>query len=465
MLLDIGTNMDFHQIEIEFTKRNLVKALLRDSATNKKLKLSKSEKKKMMGHIAEYSSKLKFIPTVNYIVLGLLYDREKTLDTIRRKGILRYSKYLGAKNFPEPMARAIVELADDLFLDKQDRQYFESIVNLSPIYELMKDLQREIANEIKRFLERRVMYGSPPSLLRTLLTAIDWLFVNNYNPSSLADSEKIEFYSKEEIAEAISYLIYFKHNIYKFSKSDSFLIDVDYLSSPELHSLLVSACKLKAIQEFEIMIDHYSYNCSRMQNKITISPFSQDFEKSIRIGYTHEYIQKGWDFEEFSHLDSFEEIIDELWNDGYLDFLEFADDHNYPRYRWKLPEPAYKAISKTLLEPKKVYREEARYLVVLIKDYFLDFEKLNNIKISQNLSLFEFFLLKRVFWFFNCIFIKIVYKKHESEPQIILRSLVPSFSWAEIFWLYKGIVSEQAFNEFLTLVTWNPDGSDCGGSA
>lgn len=141
--------MDFHGIEQAFNKKDISKELLRNYKDDEKINLSNPEKKKAQKYIEEYSAKLKFLPTFNYIVLGLIYDREKTLDTIKRKGILRYSKYLESKNFPEPLSKAILSLSPELFLNESEKQYFESILNLSPIYEIMNSLRGAIITEIK----------------------------------------------------------------------------------------------------------------------------------------------------------------------------------------------------------------------------------------------------------------------------------------------------------------------------
>lgn len=448
--------MNFHEIEQAFNKKDLSKELLRNYKDDEKINLSNSEKKKAQKYIEEYSAKLKFLPTLNYIVLGLVYDREKTLATIKRKGILRYSKYLESKNFPEPLSKAILSLSPELFLNESERQYFESILNLSPIYEIMKSLRGAIITEIKDFSKRPKIIGISPSIVKSLLAALDLLFITGYYPTERETPNSLKFYIKEDIAEAVSYIIYLKQKVFGLNDSDSYVVDEEYIVSNELEAILLPACHLKALQEYEIMVDHYSYTCIKDKNSIKIIPPYPDFEKSIRIGYIRSELQKEYDFQELKHIASFEEVCDRFLRIPEIDVFKHVEDNNYPRYRIEVPEPIFEKISEFFFKPKEVFREEARYLSIIFKEQFLDYDKLNAIKISENLSLLEFFILKRLFAFFYYIFSKNVSDKLQTETKTILRSLIPTFTKEKIAKFYSGIVSEQAFNEFLEIVTWKP---------
>lgn len=320
----------------------------------------------------------------------------------------------------------------------------------------MKEKRLLIINQLKKFSRRPKINGISPSIVKTLLAALDLLFLTEYYPPERENPNSLKFYIKEEIAEAVSYIIYLKHKIYGFQNSDSFLVDEDYIVSNELENILLPACHLKALQEFEIMIDHYSYICVRKKNHIRIKPPYPEIEKSIRIGYIRSDLQKGYDFKEFKHITSFEEVCDKFLKLPNLDVFKYVEDNNYPRYRIEVPEPVFKALSDYFFKPKEIFREEAQYLTIIFKEQFLDYEKLNEIKISKNLSLLEFFILKRLFEFFYHIFSKKVSDRLKEEYKIVIRSLIPTFDKEKLAKFYEGIVEEDAFNEFLDIVTWNP---------
>lgn len=139
--------------------------------------------------------------------------------------------------------------------------------------------------------------------------------------------------------------------------------------------------------------------------------------------------------------------------------FKYTEDLNYPRYKIEIPEPIFEALSDYFFKPKEIFREEAQYLSAIFKEQFLDFEKLNEIKLSANLSLMEFFILKRLFTFFYYVFSKKVADKLKEEHRTIIRSLIPTFDIEKLHKFFKDIIGKQAINEFLNLVTWDPKGN------
>jgi len=449
--------MNFNTIEKALAKRDISRELLKIDTPVEKLNLSNSEKRKVQKCIEIFSVKLKFIPTLNYITIGLLYDKENTLDTIRRKGLLRYSKYIEAKNFPEPLVKAILNLRPELHLSKADRLYFESILNFSPIYKIMKNLRAQIVKEMRSFSKKTKINRVSPSIVKTLLAKLDFLFMISFYPQERKTTNSIGFYFKEDIAEAISYIIHLKQEVFGLKQSDSYVVDEEYIVSDEINNILKMACHIKALQEYEIMIDHFSYTCIKDKNNIRIIPSSADFEKSIRIGYIRNELQHGYDFKEFKNIVSLEDLCDKFLSIQKFEVFKYVEDYNYPRYIIEIAEPIYDKISELFFRPKQIFREEAQYLSIIFKEQFLDYDKLKGIKISEHLSLLEFFILKRLFIFFFYIFLKKTSDKLQTETKTILRSIIPTFTNEQLARFYKGIVSEQAFNEFLNIVAWKPN--------
>jgi hypothetical protein len=325
--------MEFIEIEKILGKKDLTNELISNYKNGKKINLSSSDKKKVQGYIEYNAFKTRFIATLNYIVLGLIYDKKATLETIRRKGILRYSKYLKMKNFPEPLSKRIICLSTDLKLLNNEQSYFNSIYNFAPAYRIMEEQKQLIVSGIKHFSKRPKRNGFSPSIIKTLLAALDLLFLTNYYPPERENPNSLTFYIKEDIAEAVSLIIYLKHEIFGFQSSDSYLVDEDYIVSNELENILLPACHFKALQEFEIMIDHYSYICIREKNILSIIPPYPELEKSIRIGYVRTELQEQYDFKELKHIASFEEICDKFMKIPKIHVFKYTEENNYPRYR------------------------------------------------------------------------------------------------------------------------------------
>ena len=87
-----------------------------------------------------------------------------------------------SKNFPEPLSKQIISLSSELRLTNTELQYFESIFNLSPIYKILKKLKRNIVNEIIKFSKRPKILETSPSIIKTLLAQVDYLFLVDYQP-------------------------------------------------------------------------------------------------------------------------------------------------------------------------------------------------------------------------------------------------------------------------------------------
>jgi len=105
------------KLKYNLTQKEVSSQLIKDSKCDNRLALSKSEKKKIFEQFEQSISKNKFGYSFNYLVLGLLYDKNSFLNNIKRKGIFRYSKYLNQKCIIENLVSEILLLSDYLELD------------------------------------------------------------------------------------------------------------------------------------------------------------------------------------------------------------------------------------------------------------------------------------------------------------------------------------------------------------
>ncbi|MHB8108639.1 MAG: hypothetical protein ACYDHW_01245 [Syntrophorhabdaceae bacterium] len=449
--------MNFSDIEKSLTKTNLAHDLITNHAGNQLL--PGFQKRKNQQYIEDYSAKTKFLPTLNSIILGLLYDKENTLNTIKRKGILRYSRYMEGKNFPESIVKAILELNPESFLTHTEIKYFESVLFLSPIHGIFKKLHDNIVAEIKKFSHRPKIAGFAPSIVKTLLAALEGLFLKDYYPSQRESPDSILFYIKEDIAEAISYIIYLKHKVVGLREADSYAMDYDYISSGELNKVLLPACHIKSLQALEIMIDHFSYICIKEKGTIRIVPPSIEFEKSIVLGYIRTDFQRMYasiDDDDFKETVAFEDVCEKFMSLEQHNVFKYKEEHGIARYRIEVKEPVFKFLSESFFKPMELFREEIQYLSGIFKEQFLNYQTLSDVKISEHISLLQFFVLKRLFEFFYHIFKKNTAYIIETETAAIFQSFTPTFTIDKLWKFFDGIIDSDAFGEFLEILTWEP---------
>lgn len=447
--------MDFFEIEKNIKKKDLSSSLIQQFRSGKKFSFSKSNKRTLLKNLEENALNAKFIPTLNYLILGLLYNKKETIDTIRRKGILRHSKYIEQKNIVEPLTKKIISLSDELYLEPSDIFYFNSIINLAHIYKILKQKRQAILSEIIGFKKRRKIKGHSPSLVKTLLAFVDILFLSNYYPTDREEPNSLKFFIKEDIAEAVSFLIFLKQHLLGLDETDALLVDEEYILSKKIDSIVLTACEIKVLKEFEIMIDHFSYECSTERNTIKIKAPFPDFEKSIRIGYIRSDLQTLYDYKESNKAVSLKQICQKLIKHPDLEVVKYTESLDLPRYIIEFPEPVFKFLSDKFLNSKALFSEEIQYLSHIFKEQFLDFKKLEEIKIKENLSIIDFVRIQRLFTFFHYFYEKI-YEESKDNPKILLRSLIPTFSKEKIVQFMRGIANEETINDFLEIMTWDP---------
>ncbi len=235
--------MSLLEIEKIFNKKDAVSQLINEYKKGNVLNLTTFEKETIHKRIKENVSRSRFITSLNYIISGLLYDKEDTTEFIKRKGIFRYSNYLEKKGIIESLCNKILSLSIDL--NQNQIKYFKTIRNLSPIYNVLGRKRSSIINKIRNF-QKKSQYKNikkPNSLTKTLLVYIDYLFLINHYPAQKECPQTLNYYSKEKISEAISYIIFLYQDLFGFEEIEKLFIDENYILSNSHTNVLVKIKK------------------------------------------------------------------------------------------------------------------------------------------------------------------------------------------------------------------------------
>jgi len=446
--------IEIEGINLKKTKKEeLVRLLKEENIKNPSIK----EKKNLQRVINESIENGQFNTARNSIVLGFYFDLDKTINTIKKKGVFRYSNYINDKCIISNLAIEIKEILTDLNILNQDlHNYLESKIHFKPIYNSLKDLSFQIVRELNSFEKKH----KGKSLIKTLLSFIDLIFLNNYYPEKVDQLIGLENRTKEEISSAISYVIFIYTDNIPTEKIDIQFISEEYIISNNIEKLLLPACTLLDLKGFEVMIDSFDYKCLKFENKIKIIPPSADFEKSIRLGYIRTLIQAQNDFNSMSvpkEALSFNDIIEELLKHEDIILFEKVSTYDYPRYVLKVDEHAFDIVFANLLKPDYFFREEIIYCLQIFKEQLLNPIELKNVKLADDFTLLDFIKIRRAFILLYSLYTKQLIKKEGTNSELVLRSLVPMFDKEKIFTFVKKLTTLEKLDTFLDIVTWSPE--------
>lgn len=389
----------------------------------------------------------------NMLLVSIYFQNVKTLDVIKRKGLFRYSKYINRKCIVKEIASELISIYKLYgFLTDEIESYLNSIINYSSIINSYESFNGFVLKEIKEFEKKY----TDKSLIKTLLSYADFLFLSNYFPKTRDDLSNISNRTKENVCSAISFLIYFYTEKIKDKEVDINFVAEEYITSGDIQKLIMPVCYLLDFKEFEVLIDHFGYYCEKHDKKLIIKPPFEDFEKSIRLGYIKTDLQQINDKIDTHDAVSFEEFVDEINKKSPFQFVKLIDTHNYSRYRLEIPEPFYDLLIERFIKPDALFKEEIRYLSSIFKEQLLNLDDLEKIQIRDDLTLSEFMKIRRTFLIFYLFFAKEIYKKEKVESKLLLRSLIPVLSKKSFYEFIEKLLPTIKIDSFLDIVCWEP---------
>jgi len=389
----------------------------------------------------------------NSLFFGFYFDRDKTLEIIKKKGLFKYSKYVSKKCIVSSLAQELLDfsrtIGESSFLIVN---YLTSVINLAFLHPAFNELHIFIFLKYHQFNKS---YKSK-SLIKTLIAYVDFLFLSNDKLVSVNDPMDIASRTNEEIGEAASYLIFLFSERFSTSHKDTLFVADEYIKSGEIFKLIIATCFILDYKEFEVYVHSFNYKCITNGDNLKIIPISEDFEKSIQYGYIRSQIQAFNDYKDFKNAASIEDIANELLKNEKLTIFEIKDTLGHKRYTLNIPEPIYEVIIDKILKPVSLFKEEVIYLTKLFKEQLLVFDDLKNIIIRDNLSVFEFFRIRRLFYLFYLLFSKEILKREKKDINIVFRSIIPVYSEKDFYKFVGKITSKENLDTFLDIVCWEP---------
>lgn len=402
-----------------------------------------------------------YLTSIAVLQVTLYYNPEETFFFIKKKGIFRYSRYINKKCIVKDLASMAIDICEEnKKLSKEIKSYLSSIILYSDVLDAYNFHYKEIIKEFRRF---EIKY-SDKSFIKTLLSFTDYLFLSSSCLKEEANFCEIIQRPKEDISNAVSFLIHSYTSIRNIDKLDTKFVAEDYIKNYEIVKIIELACYYSDFKEFEIMIDCFDYRCILIDKSLHIEPPYEEFEKSIRAGYIKTVIQSNNNVQKtLNQINSqqqgisLRDVIERISKVENFDIFKFKTTSNYSRYVLEMPIEVYDIIIEHFIKPNYLFDEELIYLSLIYKEQLLNYNDLEKIQIKENLTLNEFLKIRRIFVFFYIIFSEKLIETEKSDTILLYRSLIPVYTSDQLYTLLEKLFTTDKIDSFLDVVCWEPD--------
>lgn len=415
----------------------------------KEQKFTKSEIHKIVSKIKEFTLQKKIGKTVNWLTLGLIIDQNKVMRTIIHDGVFRIAKFNYNAKFLFEIHNQISLNNSRLHLNRDNQNYFSSKSNFLSTFKEIHDIFSEINEDLKKYKD---------TIVKDLLIIADFYFLFDIIPQQVKDPSTLNYFTKEEIAESISFLIVQFTKLYKIYPKPYIKSNEKNILANKYTNLIYNSCLIKKYIGWETSIDSFNYSCTRNGAIIDIKSNDSQLEKSIKNGWVSTDIHRmnfhlGVLFDYGKKAASLEEYCVKLFEKVGDKILLRKDD---PIERIVLALPDHEQIF-SFFKSDQLFLEELSFLGEECREMFVDLDEILTFKIHKNLTFMDVLIAQRFFNFCRIIFSKYLKEQMQKEPEIILRSLVPLYSKEALSGLLNRLIGNEKVENFLELFTWNQD--------
>lgn len=382
---------------------------------------------------------------------GLQQSEAEFVGQLRKIGVLRCSNY----DYQPQILNYLINETGKINISQDSPVYFKSIKSLLSISRNIKTLFKVLLKEVD-YLEIKSYLVAVDSLFwpRYDLQAVDSLFW----PLDGLQQDHANRYSvcKEELASAFSFYIYHSHDKKVIDKSNINKVNEKRLNDKYYLDKLEDFNKLIFFQESEVLVDSFGYTAIQNDAKIIITAPDPKFEMSRCLGYIRQSMQEIANL--FESLSELSEITE-----NYPSISEFSKTY-YQKFKdstFQIIDSPLKRIVmqfhpqtlREFLDNNSLFLEEEMILKQLESNLFIDFHKVNKIKFSQGLSLFDIIKVQRLFAFMLLVLMEYIDSNNLFKSKLFWRSM-PVLQANELKDLLASFLGEQKAKEIFELFTW-----------
>lgn len=428
--------------------------------------LSNRDKKYILRVLTNSKSETKE-NVLKAIICFAIWQPDEAISHARKKGILRY-KVFGNKGktkaryylgylISKKEVFGFSEKNNKYLKQKYEFEWLESFYNKKE-----EKIDTEIANHYQERIRKRIQgIDFESSLHKELFAYIDKLFFLGGQTQTRYDYNILSTFSREEIAEGVSYLLYKYIEKYGISTEKNYCVDVSYIDSDRMEKLILFACQINYVLELELLIDFYDYDICNEGKNIILRSKDETLEKSIRLGYIKQEMQEIRFFAKryVSHeKDVYLETLSKLIVDEFGDKIyKRISNGILTRYKFEIPTALMDKIAEQKVEGKvQLFIEEVLELEHFSKEMCMNMNELYEKNLTKNCNAYDILLCQRFFRIMYYIQ-KYVYQ-NEEDIKVILQSLIPSMDKknlkALLFMLLK---NHQKVDEVYDLLSYDID--------
>ena len=418
---------------------------------------------KELQEILEYGmTKPSYKDALNSLFLILLSNNDEYISKVKSSGVLRYSRYINQKCI---IASVLSELLnyekDHSYLRNEDKEYLTSLYLLKGASCALNDADKNISN----FITRNIKIIGYANLAKNVLSYVDYIFMPN--PDEIA-TEILEVFfpkTKEDIAEAASYLLYkisSAKQLSKIKRHRTLYNCYDFIYENNLTLVLQYASIIIQIKEWEIYIESFGYHFKEEENGLLIEPPYIMLEKSIRLGYIRTELQydncliraQSEVGNSAISIVEYASLLQKSLGDQFT--FEYKEDFGFERFVMQMPEYVVDVFKKQIIDCAIPFKEDLMYLSLLGREQLITNDNLH-VPLIDTLSIKEFLNIRNVFIIINVLMCENLKNKANGNLNLFYNSLIPMFSKETLIGLITKITTKEKALTFLEAMSWAPE--------
>lgn len=277
---------DILSILSAFSIQDVNEQYCEDLRQKKKGVLSKGDRQKLERDIREFQ-KADEDTVLRAIVIYAVFDPGGAISYARQKGVFRYSC---ESPYAEYCLENLDALAQILNLPCSEHTYIRQKLEcrwLRSFYEKSEEQLRRNIRDHHRNRIRKKVNGCwiESSFAVEMLVYMNMLFRYRDSQAGKAaagygiNREDPNQYSNEEIAEAVSYLIYLFVEEKGFKTTSIQWLDPEYILSDKLNQLILLACQRNLMMEWETTVDCFRYSIETDGKKLRSATLTVNWKR------------------------------------------------------------------------------------------------------------------------------------------------------------------------------------------
>ena len=368
------------------------------------------------------------------IIVYAYFKRDDAMDYVRKRGLFAYYTDYSVAEY---ILQKLIIYEDCLNISKDEKLYLHHKYEIRWLREYYSNCDSDIDEIIVNHEKKKKYFRNGDSILESnivieLLTILELHFRLSKEIRDSKTSTAIElyneidfdlpyYYSIEQLAEAISYVI--SRYCDKYSCEGKHLwIDADVvINNLGLENLIQIAAKKKLIIEWEITVDYYGYDLEKDSCYSYRIIDKNNFEKSIQLGYIKtQFQEQARNYQSFGSSEDgvfLFQIAEELKKHPDLIFELVDTGTEIERYRMLFHQPLLEFLAPNDFDTSLLFMEEYAQIADTSYEMLISSEELLSYQITDYCTVKDIIIFKRFFAFVSFVqqtFLIKSYKKCDS---------------------------------------------------